>query len=179
MALCAQGNRVPTMEEAVVTDVYSAIAVKLFGEDAFWDPHVARPIVKEELNKLISTVVAHIWNKMRKTVVSQYMRLQTGKEEVRVMFESAQASFSTFTTINTLLIGHYCLVLNTIGVGVKLEVKVMHEWYKKVDRLKVLAKSFTDEDALKELERQIERMNWAYKALTGDNSPAVMKGEVA
>jgi hypothetical protein len=51
------------------------------------------------------------------------------------------------------------------------------QWFKAVDSLKILATSFSDEAALEELDSQIDKMNWVYKVLTGDNSPLVMKGE--
>ena len=53
----------------------------------------------------------------------------------------------------------------------------MQMWFKKVDKLKVLAKSFSDADALDQLDQQIDRMNLIYRALTGDNSPSILKGE--
>lgn len=77
------------MDDAGVSEVFSVIAENLFGEDAFRDIHVPRPIVKDELNRLISTILAHVWNNMRKRVASQYERLQSGKEEAHAWFESA------------------------------------------------------------------------------------------
>jgi hypothetical protein len=82
------------MEDAGVSEVFGVIAEKLFGEDAFRDPYVTRPIVKEELGRLISTIVAHIWNRMRKTVATQYDRLMAGKVLARVGFNSTHISFS-------------------------------------------------------------------------------------
>ncbi|KAH9011667.1 P-loop containing nucleoside triphosphate hydrolase protein [Lactarius pseudohatsudake] len=148
------GIKVPTMEEVGVSDVYSVIAEKLFGEDAFRDRHVARPIVKDALNKFISSVVAKVWHKLRTSVPKTYKRLRDGKDDVCAQFES----------------------FNKIKSGEKLDVSKMRKWYQNVDRLKVLATSFSDESALEELGKQTDRMNWVYKALTGDNSPAVIKG---
>jgi hypothetical protein len=79
------------MEEAAVVEVFSVIAEKLFGEDAFRAPDVARPIVRDELYRFISAIVAHVWNKMRKTVVGQYDRLQAGKALARDGFDSKQS----------------------------------------------------------------------------------------
>ncbi|KAH8978021.1 hypothetical protein EDB83DRAFT_2327384, partial [Lactarius deliciosus] len=73
--------------KVAVSDVYSVIAERLFGEDAFRVRHVARPIVKDELNKFISMVVAHVWSKMQMTVGKQYEQLHAGKEVVRKKFE--------------------------------------------------------------------------------------------
>lgn len=78
------------MEDAIISEVFSVIAERLFGEDAFRDPEVARPIVKEELNRLISTIVANIWNKLRKGVPAQYQRLAAGRQTALDSFKSKQ-----------------------------------------------------------------------------------------
>jgi hypothetical protein len=84
-----QGNKVPSIVEAGAAEVYGIIAERLFGDDAFRDPNVPRPIVKDELNKFVSTCVVHIWNKMRKRVADQYERLNKGKADANAEFESA------------------------------------------------------------------------------------------
>ena len=71
---------------------------------------------------------------------------------------------------------HFNLGLNTIGAGAKLKASELNEWFKRVDRLKNLAKSFNEEDARDKLDAQIRRMNLVYKSLTGDNNPSVTKG---
>jgi hypothetical protein len=88
------------MEEAGVSEIFGVIAERLFGEEAFRVPNIARPIVRDELTRLISSIVAHIWHRMRKTVVAQYERLNSGKESARSEFESTPMSLShraTFT----------------------------------------------------------------------------------
>jgi hypothetical protein len=67
--------------------------------------------------------------------------------------------------------------LHDIVEGVKIKAVDLQAWFKKVDKVKVLAKGFSDADAVDQLDRQIDRMNQMYKALTGDNSPSVLKGE--
>lgn len=70
-----------------------------------------------------------------------------------------------------------CLVaLNNIQQGKRMKKSDIQQWFKRVDRLRVLATSFYDTAALEELDRQIERMNWAHKVLTGTHSPVVNKG---
>jgi hypothetical protein len=66
--------------------------------------------------------------------------------------------------------------LNDISVGARVNVADIKDWFKAVDNLKGLATAFNNEGALQELEEQIERMNWVYKALTGDTSPMMLKG---
>jgi hypothetical protein len=163
------------MEEVGVSNVYGIIAEKLFGEEAFRVPHVARPIVREELTRLISCIVAHIWHKRRKTVATQYERLQSGKALARMGFESTQTSLSRRATLTKCMC--YSQEMNNIAIGATLVTADVKSWFKAVDGLKGLAKVFSDEDTLKELDTQIERMNWVYKALTGENSPLMMKGE--
>lgn len=70
-----------------------------------------------------------------------------------------------------------CSELNNIGEGAKVQVSDIEGWFKMVDSLKSLATAFGDEAGLEELEEQIERMNWVYKAMTGNQSPLVIKGE--
>jgi hypothetical protein len=67
--------------------------------------------------------------------------------------------------------------LNSIATGAKVESADIRRWFKAVDNVKALATSFGDEDTLGELDKQIQKMNWVYKALTGENSPLMMKGE--
>jgi hypothetical protein len=67
--------------------------------------------------------------------------------------------------------------LNDIDAGGVVDVSDLKQWFRAVDSLKALATSFSDEDTLQELDDQIDKMNWVYKVLTGDNSPLVMKGE--
>ena len=67
--------------------------------------------------------------------------------------------------------------LNGIAMGEKIKASDLEAWFKKVDRLRALAKGFSDADALNELDNQIELMNLMYRTLTGDNSPTINKGE--
>jgi hypothetical protein len=92
--LYAQGDKVPPMDEVGVTEVFGVIGERLFGDDAFRDPDVMRPILKEEISKFISSLVAHVWNNMRKRVVNQYERLRKGKEDVNAEYDSAQVMLS-------------------------------------------------------------------------------------
>lgn len=62
--------------------------------------------------------------------------------------------------------------MNNIEDGAKLKASDLQTWIKKVDRLKALAKSFGDDDAIEQLKLQIERIQLLYRALTGDNSLA-------
>lgn len=50
------------MDAARVVELFEVIGVTLFGDDTYHDPDVRRPILKAELYKLISTIVARIWN---------------------------------------------------------------------------------------------------------------------
>jgi hypothetical protein len=68
------------------------------------------------------------------------------------------------------------LELDSIEEGTQLQAADLKEWFKRVDRLKVLAKSFNEVDALERLDAQIQRMNLIYRALTGDNNPSATKG---
>src|SRR6202012_2145551 len=45
------------MDAARVVELYGIIGVELFGEDTYRDPDIPRPILKEELAKLISAIV--------------------------------------------------------------------------------------------------------------------------
>lgn len=90
------------MEDAGVSELFSVIAENLFGEQAFRDPRVARPIVKEELNRLVSTILAHIWNKLRKTIPTQYERLLARRGTARDTFNSTHYLLSHFA------IAHRC-----------------------------------------------------------------------
>lgn len=58
----------------------------------------------------------------------------------------------------------------------ELKASDLRNWFKMVDRLKVLTASFNDPEATGTLDAQIDRMNLMYKTLTGDNSPEVNKG---
>ena len=69
------------------------------------------------------------------------------------------------------------LALDGIKDVTKLKKDDIQEWFKKVDRLKILATNFNDQSALEELNKHIQRMDWAFKALTGKNSPTVNKGQ--
>lgn len=80
--------KVPTIEDAGVPEVFGVIAEKLFGEDAFRDPHVARPILKEEINKMISSFLAKLWHNMRNTVSTQYDRLNQGTKSAQDAYMS-------------------------------------------------------------------------------------------
>lgn len=84
------------METAGVTDSYIVIAQRLFGMDAFRDAHVPRPIVREELSKLISSFAANIWNKVRRSAVAQYKILKAGQAYARTAFEGAYEWFEHF-----------------------------------------------------------------------------------
>ncbi|KAN0128350.1 P-loop containing nucleoside triphosphate hydrolase protein [Lactarius tabidus] len=148
-------RKVPTMGEAGISEIFGLIGVKLFGDDTYRDPDVMRPLIKEELSKLISSIVAHIWHKMRKRVATQYERLQKGKKDVETDFNAE---------------------INSIKDGSQLKASDLQKWFKRVDRLKVLATSFNEGDAINILNKQIDRMNMIYKALTGDDSLTVTKG---
>ena len=55
------------MREAGVVEHFEVIGVKLFGDDAYRDPGMPPPwAMKAELGKLLSTIVAEVWNKARK-----------------------------------------------------------------------------------------------------------------
>jgi hypothetical protein len=77
------------MDDAGVTELFSVIGERIFGDAAFRDPDVMRPLLKEELTKFVSSVVSNIWNKMRKRIAGQYERLQKGKTDINVEFDSA------------------------------------------------------------------------------------------
>ena len=77
------------MEEAGASEIFSVIGDRIFGDNAFRDPDVPRPLLKDELTKFISSVLAHVWNNMRKKVASQYDQLQRGKTDVKTEFNSA------------------------------------------------------------------------------------------
>lgn len=76
------------MTQAGVEVIFPAIGMELFGDDAYRDPDVAHPILKEELTKLVSAIVAQIWNKVRKKATAQYVRMKQSIEEVTSTFES-------------------------------------------------------------------------------------------
>jgi hypothetical protein len=59
-----------------------------------------------------------------------------------------------------------------------LKVANVREWFKKVNRLKTLATSFSDDDAIAEIDRQMERMNLMYRMLTGKENEQTTKGEL-
>ena len=77
------------MEDAGVFDLMTLIAGKFFGDDAFRDPGVPRPIVKEELRLFLSSFLAHLWNNMRRRVGLQFEHLQAGMAEANDQFDSA------------------------------------------------------------------------------------------
>lgn len=77
------------MDAAHVAEVFGVIGVELFGDDAYRDPDVPRPILKEELSKLISAIIVQIWNKARKRTAAQYTRMQKMMKEVNAEFLSA------------------------------------------------------------------------------------------
>ena len=76
------------MDEAGVSELFSFIAQKIFGEDAFRDLDVARPIVKDGLYEFIKVFVSHIWNSMRQKVTAHFERLRVGRLQARRSFES-------------------------------------------------------------------------------------------
>lgn len=86
-----QGSRVPTMESVGVMELAPLFAGSFFGDDAFHDPDVPRPIVKEELRQLLSNMLAHKWHNMRTRVASQFERLRDGKAEANDRFDGAYA----------------------------------------------------------------------------------------
>ena len=88
------------MDAAGVHEIFGIMGERLFGEEAFRDPVLARPIMKEELNKLVSSIVAHIWHKNWTRVANQFDRLKRGTIEARAEFESASLC-SQSTSIST------------------------------------------------------------------------------
>ena len=92
------------MDEACASDAYVTIGVALFGDDAFRDPNMPRPILKEEIGKFISALVAQIWNKIRKRAGAQYERLQTMKVEIDADFSGASClSYMTSSIAHVVL----------------------------------------------------------------------------
>ncbi|KAI9429463.1 hypothetical protein H4582DRAFT_2065217 [Lactarius indigo] len=148
------GGKVPTMDDANVSEVYGAIAERLFGNDAYRDPSAEWPLIKPELKTLLSTLVAHLWHKMRNQTSRAYERLQTGRRDVHDEFDA----------------------LNNIDDQRKLKISDFQKWFRKVDRLKLLASSFNDAPSLRDLDDQVTKMDAVYKALTGELSPSVTKG---
>ncbi|KAH9019720.1 hypothetical protein EDB85DRAFT_2153529 [Lactarius pseudohatsudake] len=150
------GNTVPHVEDARISETYSVIAEKLFGEDAFRDCYVVRPIVKEELKELILAVVELMWDKMREEITGQYEDAQRSKEKAHAWFEE----------------------LNNIDEGTKLEPSDIERWHRMVVALSECGLCFSDDAELEnELEKQMNRVNWVYQALTRDKNPAMIKGE--
>ncbi|KAH9011431.1 hypothetical protein EDB83DRAFT_2530310 [Lactarius deliciosus] len=150
------GNTVPPAEAARTNETCSVIAEKLFGEDAFRDCHVVRPIVKEELKGLILAVVEFMWDKMREEITGQFEDAQRSKEKAHARFEE----------------------LNNIDEGMKLEASNIERWHQVVVALSECWLCFSDDIELEnELEKQMDRMNWVYQALTGDANPAMIEGE--
>ena len=77
------------MEAAGVQEIFGVMGERLFGEEAFRDPTLARPLMKEELTRLVSSIVAHIWSKNRGLVANEFERLKRGTIEARGEFGSA------------------------------------------------------------------------------------------
>jgi hypothetical protein len=80
------------MDDALVLELMSVFAAKFFGSDAFRDPEMLRPLVKDGVKVLIQTYIAHIWNNMRRLVGLQFERLKIGKAEARAEFDSARTA---------------------------------------------------------------------------------------
>jgi hypothetical protein len=76
------------MKNAQLGEVEEAIMVKFFGEDAYVDATSRVRMLKSELLEFVRTLLANLWNKVRKTTKSQYLRLQDGKKEAMVEYES-------------------------------------------------------------------------------------------
>jgi hypothetical protein len=163
------------MEAAQASTSFGAVAEMLFGEDAYSDPSLPRPLVKDELHRLIYSYVANIWNNIRRKVIRHDKHLNEGKEQVQEEFDSAwrvsaynrkwRADELTYTE------------LNAIAPGVKLKASQLGQWLKKIDCLKVLANGFNDKEWVVVLNAQMERLNLVYTLLTGEENPEVTKGE--
>lgn len=76
------------MKNAQLGEVEEAIMIKFFGEDAYVDAQARIRMLKSELLEFVRTLLANLWNKVRKTTKSQYLRLQKGKAEVMDEYES-------------------------------------------------------------------------------------------
>ncbi|KAH9018911.1 P-loop containing nucleoside triphosphate hydrolase protein [Lactarius hengduanensis] len=149
--LCGQGA---AMMDAQLGEAVEAIAGALFGNDAFMDPAVARPFIKAEVKSFVMTLLSYIWNQTRKSVKTQYTQLEKGKVEVQQEYEK----------------------LSHFNENYRPKAADFQPWFKKVDRLVVLAAAFGDkasEDALKE---QLGNIGDMYKLLTGQIAPEVVKG---
>ncbi|KAH9011408.1 hypothetical protein EDB83DRAFT_2530288 [Lactarius deliciosus] len=150
------GNTVPPAEAARINETYCVIAEKLFGEDAFRDCHVVRPIIKEELKGLILAVVELMWDKMREEITRQFEKVRKSKEKALARFEE----------------------LNNFDEGTKLEASDIERWYQVVVALSEYGICFSDDAELEnELEKQMDRVNWVSQALEGYENPAMIKGE--
>jgi hypothetical protein len=86
--LNTQADKIPQMKEAQLGQAEEAIAVKLFGIDAYDDAYTGHPMVKGELHDFINTMLSYIWNQSRKAVKIQHERLERGKEMVKEEYES-------------------------------------------------------------------------------------------
>lgn len=76
------------MDDAMIPEINLIITHRIFADDAFCDPCTPRPIVKGELGRLVASITANVWHKMRKRVGNQYARLCQRKEAASDAFES-------------------------------------------------------------------------------------------
>jgi hypothetical protein len=72
------------MKNAQLGGVMDAIAVELFGLDAY----DSGTMIKTELHSFVSTLLSYLWNQVRKSTKSQFNRLEKGKVEAARAFES-------------------------------------------------------------------------------------------
>ncbi|KAH9046210.1 P-loop containing nucleoside triphosphate hydrolase protein [Lactarius hengduanensis] len=147
-------DKIPTMNHAQLFNVKEPIAIELFGLDAYESPYDPNPFIKGELVEFIDTFLAHIWNQSRKAVGRQWKRLEKGKVEAEVEYEK----------------------LNGLEWTREATAADFQPWFKKVDRLLMLASGFRDDVGEKALMKQLENVGEVYKALTGEVAPDQLKG---
>ena len=83
-----QLENIPQMKDAQLGSAMAAIAVKLFGEDAFAESFGPLSMIRPDLEKFIKTILSYVWNQSRKTVKHQFTKFETGKKEASEEFES-------------------------------------------------------------------------------------------
>lgn len=79
---------IPKIKHAGVLEHKAELAYMLFGEDAFVNPDDTLSLVKPDLLDFIGTLLAYMWHQTQKTVKSQFKRLEKGKQEARIEYES-------------------------------------------------------------------------------------------
>ena len=83
-----QVHEIPKFQHAGVLEHKPELAYMLFGDDAFTNPDDALSLVKADLLDFIGTLLAYFWHQTSKTVKGQFKRLERGKEEARIEYES-------------------------------------------------------------------------------------------